>query len=92
MSYPPKNKTFKKSKKVKKYTITLKNNKCKAIKKAKVTLKVKDKTYKAKTNSKGEAVFKIKKLIKKGKFTSKITFKGNKYYKKAIKKVRLNIK
>ena len=44
----------------------LKNNVGKAIKNAKVTLKVKGKTYKAKTNSKGKATFKIKNLKKKG--------------------------
>ena len=36
------------------------------MKKAKVTLKVKGKTYAAKTNSKGKATFKITKLTKKG--------------------------
>ena len=87
-----KKKTFKKSKKTKKYTIILKNSKSKAVKKVKVTLKVKGKTYKAKTNSKGKATFKITKLNKKGKFTSKITFKATKYYKGASKKVKLTIR
>ena len=86
-----KNKTFKKSKKVKKYTITLKDNTGKPIKKAKVTLKVKGKTYKAKTNSKGKATFKIKKLNKKGKFKAVITYKGNKYYKKVTKKSKIKV-
>ena len=54
-----KKKTFKKAKKVKKYTVTLKAN-SKALAKVKLTLKVKGKTYKAKTNAKGKAVFKIK--------------------------------
>ena len=57
--------TFKAKKKTKKYTITLKAGK-KAISKVKVTLKVKGKTYKAKTNAKGKATFKINKLTKKG--------------------------
>ena len=87
-----KKKTFKKSLKTKKYTIQLKNSKNKAIKKVKVYLKVKGKTYTAKTNSKGKATFKITKLNKKGKFTSKITFKTTKYYKGTIKKVKLTIK
>ena len=87
-----KKKTFKSKKKVKKYKITLKNNKGKAIKKVRVTLKIKKKTFKAKTNAKGKAVFKIKKLTKKGKYTAKITFKGNKYYKKVTKKVKIKIK
>ena len=54
-----KKKTFKTTPKTKKYTIVLKDNTGKAIKKAKVTLKVKGKTYKATTNSKGKATFKI---------------------------------
>lgn len=87
-----KKKTFKKSLKTKKYTIQLKNSKNKAIKKAKVYLKVKGKTYTAKTNSKGKATFKITKLNKKGKFTSKITFKATKYYKGVSKKVKLTIR
>lgn len=43
----------------------LKNSKGKAIKKMRVTLKIKGKTFSAKTNSKGKATFKIKKLTKK---------------------------
>lgn len=87
-----KKKTFKKSLKTKKYTVQLKNSKNKAIKKVKVYLKLKGKTYTAKTNSKGKATFKITKLNKKGKFTSKITFKGTKYYKGISKNVKLTIK
>lgn len=87
-----KKKTFKKSKKVKKYTITLKNSKGKVIKKAKVTLKIKGKTYKAKTNTKGKATFKIKKLAKKGKYVATVTFKGNAYYNKVAKKTKIVVK
>ena len=83
--------TFKKSKKVKKYTITLKSGKS-PIKKVKVLLKVKGKTYKATTNSKGKATFKITKLTKKGTFTAKITFKGNGYYKASGKTIKIKIK
>ncbi len=86
-----KKKTFKKSIKVKKYTITLKSGKT-PIKKVKVTLKIKGKTYTAKTNTKGKATFKIKKLSKKGKYTAVIKFKGNKYYKTTSKKVKITIK
>ena len=86
-----KKKTFKKAKKVKKYTITLKSGKT-PIKKVKVTLKIKKKTYKAKTNKKGKAVFKIKNLKKKGTFKATIKFKGNKYYKKATKTIKIKIK
>ena len=88
-----KKKTFKKSQKTKKYTITLKNSKGKPIKKVKVTLKIKGKkTITAKTNSKGKATFKIKKLNKKGKFKATIKFKGNKYYKATSKKSKITIK
>lgn len=78
-------------KKAKKYKITLKSGK-KPIKKVKVTLKIKKKTFKAKTNKKGKATFKLKKLSKKGTFKATIKFKGNKYYKKATKKVKITIK
>ena len=86
-----KKKTFKTTTKTKKYTITLKDNTGKAIKKAKVTLKVKGKTYKATTNSKGKAVFKIKNLKKKGTFKATITYKGNKYYNKVSKKANIKV-
>lgn len=86
-----KNKKFKRSQKTKKYTIALKNSKGKAVKKLKVTLKVKGKTYTAKTNAKGKATFKIKKLTKKGKYTATIKFKGNAYYLKSSKKVKITI-
>ena len=86
-----KKKTFKTSVKTKKYTITLKDNTGKAIKKAKVILKVKGKTYKATTNSKGKAVFKIKNLKKKGTFKATITYKGNKYYNKVSKKANIKV-
>ena len=87
-----KKKTFKKSVKVKKYSIVLKNNLKKAIKKAKVYLKVGKKTYKAKTNGKGKATFKIKKLTKKGKYKATVTYKGNACYNKVTKKVNIKIR
>ncbi len=86
-----KKKTFKSSVKTKKYTVTLKDNTGKAIKKAKVTLKVKGKTYKATTNSKGKATFKIKKLNKKGTFKATVTYKGDKYYNKVSKKAKIKV-
>ena len=85
-------KTFKKSVKTKKYTITLKNNKNKVMKNTKVTIKVKGKTYTAKTNSKGQATFKITKLTKKGTFKAVITYKGDKYYNKVTKNVNIKVK
>ena len=86
-----KKKTFKTSVKTKKYTIVLKDNTGKAIKKAKVILKVKGKTYRATTNSKGKATFKITKLNKKGTFKAVITYKGNKNYKKVTKKANIKV-
>ncbi|WP_298502701.1 Ig-like domain repeat protein [uncultured Methanobrevibacter sp.] len=85
-------KTFKNTDKNKKYTVTLKDNKGKAIKNAKVTLKVNGKTYTAKTNSKGVATFYLKKLTKTGKFTATITYPGNGNYNKVTKKVKITVK
>ena len=84
--------TYKVKTKTKKYTIVLKNNKKQAMKKVKVTLKVKGKTYKATTNAKGKAVFKITKLTKKGKYTAKVKFAGNKYYSALNKTVKITVK
>ena len=84
-------KTFKAKTKIKKYTITLKANK-KAITNVKVYLKIKGKTFKATTNKKGKATFLIKKLNKKGKYKTKITFKGNSKYKAISKNVIIRFK
>ncbi|MEE0902237.1 MAG: peptidoglycan-binding protein [Methanobrevibacter sp.] len=84
-------KTFKTTTKTKKYAIILKDNTGKAINNAKVTLKVNGKTYKATTNSKGKATFKITKLTKKGTFKATITYKGNKYYSKVTKKASIKV-
>lgn len=83
--------TFKAKKKAKKYSITLKAGK-KAVAKVKVTIKVGKKTYKATTNKKGKAIFNLKKLTKKGKYTAVIKFKGNKNYKATSKKVKIIVK
>ena len=85
-----KKKTFKAKTKTKKYTITLKAGK-NAVKKVRVYLKIKGKTYKATTNNKGKATFKIK-LKKKGTFNTKITFNGNKSYKASSKTIKIKIK
>ena len=85
-------KTFKKSVKTKKYSITLKDNRNKAISKAAVTIKIKGKTYKASTNAKGVATFKIKKLTKKGTFKSTVKYAGNAYYRAVTKTVKIKIK
>ena len=87
-----KKKTYKAKVKTKKYTVTLKNNKGKAMKKVKLTLKVKGKTYKATTNAKGKATFKIKNLKKKGKYTAKVTYKGDKCFNKKTASVKITVK
>ncbi len=84
-------KTFKVKVKTKKYTVTIKNNLGKAMKKVKVTIKIKGKTYKATTNSQGKATFKLK-LAKKGKFKATVKYAGNKYYNKISKKVKITVK
>ena len=85
-------KTFKVKTKTKKYTVTLKTNKGKVMKNTKVTLKVKGKTYTAKTNSKGKATFKITKLTKKGTFKAVVKYAGSKYYKAISKSVKIVVK
>ena len=85
-------KTFKKSLKTKKYAVTLKTNKNKVMKNVKLTLKVKGKTYTAKTNSKGKVTFKITKLNKKGKYTATVKYAGSKYYNAKSLKVKITVK
>ena len=86
-----KKQTFKRSKKVKKYKVTLKNAKGKAIKGKKIVITVNKKKYTAKTNKKGIATFKVK-LTKKGTYKATIKFAGDNYYKKATKKAKIVIK
>ncbi|WP_405290227.1 hypothetical protein [Methanobrevibacter sp.] len=81
-------KTYKVKLKTKSYTVTLKANN-KVLKSKKVTLKVNGKTYSAKTNSKGQATFKINKLTKKGSFNAVIKFAGDSLYNKATKTVKI---
>lgn len=83
---------FNKKLKTKKYPVVLKTNNGKILKNTWVTLKVKGKLYKAKTNDNGKAIFKIKKLNKKGHYKCKITFKGDNTYKGFTKKVTLIVK
>ena len=78
--------------KTKKYAATFKDNVNKALKNTKVTLKVNGKTYSVKTNSKGQGVFKITNLKKKGSYTAVITVPTNKYYNKVSKKVKITVK
>ena len=84
--------SFKVKQKTKKYTAILKTDKNKALKKVTLYLKVKGKTYTAKTNSKGKAIFKIKNLKKKGTYKATVTFKGNSNYNKVTKTVKIKVK
>ena len=77
--------------KIKKYTIILKDNVGKAIKKATVTLKVNGKTFKAVTDSKGKATFKITNLKKKGNYKAVITYAGNTFYNKATASAKIKL-
>ena len=86
-----KKKTYKLKAKKKKYSITLKDNLGRAIKGAKVTVKIKKKTFRATTNAKGKATFKLK-LTKKGKYWATIKYAGNAYYNAATKKVKITVK
>lgn len=70
----------------------MKNSKNNVLKKVKVILRLKGKTYKATTNAKGKAVFKITKLNNIGKFTGLVKFSGNSYYKSITKKVKITVK
>ncbi|MBE6497498.1 MAG: hypothetical protein E7Z81_04390 [Methanobrevibacter sp.] len=90
--FTAKNKSFKVKTKIKKYTVLLKNNKNKVMKKVKVSIKVKGKTYKATTNSKGKATFKITKLNKKGKYIAVVKYSGSSNYNSVIKKIRITIR
>lgn len=85
-------KTFKVADKTKKYVMIFKDSKNKVIKNTMVYIKVAGKTYSAKTNSKGQATFKLTKLTKKGSFKAAITFKGNSCYNKASKTVAITVK
>lgn len=82
-------KTFNVTVKNKMYSVTLKNRLNKAISKAKLTIKVNGKTFKATTNSKGKATFKITNLSKKATFNATVTFKGSSKYKKVSKSVKI---
>ena len=84
--------TFKKSDKKKKYTIRFLTNQNTAMKYAKVYIKVNKKVYAAKTNKKGFATFKLTKLTKKGKYTANIIFKGDGYYNKLTKNVKIKVR
>ena len=81
---------FKVKKKTKTVKITLKSE-GKALAKKKVTVTIKGKTYKAKTNSKGVAKIKVK-LNKKGTYKYTAKFAGDGAYKKVTKKGKIIVK
>ena len=85
-------KTFKVSTKTKKYIITLKKPNGKAVKNAELTIKVNGKTFKATTNSKGKATFKITNLNKKAKYIAMVNLAATKYYNNINKKVVITTK
>ena len=94
-----KNYKFKKSKKAKNIKITLKDSKNQAVKNVKITIKLSGKKIKgkksvtAKSNNEGVVTFKLaKKLTKKTKVKYTITFKGDNYYNKVVKKGNIKIK
>ena len=84
-------KIYKKSKKVKKLTATLKDSKGKAIPGKKITFTVNGKKYSSKTNKKGIATVKVK-LSKKKTYRVTVKFAGDKSYGKITKKSKVIIK
>ncbi|MDO5832879.1 MAG: adhesin, partial [Methanobrevibacter sp.] len=95
-SITAKDKAFKASAKTKSFSVTLKtvknpyDGKTYLNKGKKITLTVNGKTYSALTNAKGVAKFTIK-LTKKGKYTAKVKFAGDKTYKASSKSVKITI-
>lgn len=85
-------KAFKRTLKIKKYTVRLTTSKNVVIKNAKVFIKIGKKTYSAVTTKKGYATFKITKLVKKGKYTGVVSYKGNGYYNAKAVKVKIVLK
>ena len=85
--------SYKAKAKTKKYSVFLKDNKGKAIKNAKVSIKIRGlKTITLRTNSKGKVIFNLKKLTKKGTYTAKIKFATTKYYKASAATAKITLK
>ena len=70
----------------------MKTNQNKVMKNNYITLKVNKKTYKVKTNSKGQATFKITNLNKKGTYTAVVNYAGSKYYNAKTVKPKIIVK
>ena len=86
-----KNRSYKKSKKIKKLTATLKTKSGKALAKKKLTFIVNGKKYTAKTNKKGVATVKVK-VSKRKTYKFTVKFAGGSTYLKTSKKAKLKIK
>ena len=91
-------KSYKASAKTKSYTVTLKTDKGSSIdgktymaSGKKVTMTINGKTYTAKTNSKGQATFKLS-ITKKGTFSATVKFDGDKTYAASSKSAKITIK
>jgi parallel beta-helix repeat protein len=78
-------------KKSAKYSVTLKDENGKAIKKQKVTIKLNGKKYTKKTNSKGQATLSVK-FSKLKTYKVKATYKGSKKYKKSSATGKITVK
>ena len=74
--------------KTKSYVITLKDSEGKALASKSVTITVGGKTYKATTNTKGQATYRLS-LTKVGSFKAAIKFAGDTYYKASSKTVTI---
>ena len=86
-----KSKVFSAKTKNKKVKVTLKTIKGLKIRNAKLILKIKNKSYALTTNNKGVVTFKIK-LLKKGSYNAKITYRDNAYYKAQTKTIKIRLK
>lgn len=62
------------------------------MKNTKVTVKVNSKTYSAKTNAKGQDIFKLTKLTRKKSYSAVVTYAGSSIYKKVSKTVKITVK
>ena len=62
------------------------------MKSKKVTVKVNGVTYSIKTNTKGQAIFKLKKLTKKGKYSAVVKYSGSSIYNSVKKTVKITVK
>ena len=75
--------------KIKKVTAILKYNGKYVLGSKYVTLKINNKLYKVKTNAKGQAIFKVNNLNRKGSYIGVLMFKADYYFKASSNKVRV---